>query len=143
MFAPASEWKEDIEWIAHHTHSDVKKYAAQLVCDCSSKLALRKSKPPWSHGSNVPDMVQKKSNFLLWIDQPISHSIKERLSYSPQPLVTRFHRYGEIKEMFEKHRPEAKQKTFIQHQRHTRKYDEAYIAACVEIELSLDPLKDF
>ena len=32
MFAPASEWKEDIEWIAHHTHSDVKKYAVQLVC---------------------------------------------------------------------------------------------------------------
>ena len=34
------EWKEDIEWIAHHTHSDVKKYVAQLVliCDCSNKL---------------------------------------------------------------------------------------------------------
>ena len=28
MFAPASEWKEDIEWIAHHTYSGVKKYAA-------------------------------------------------------------------------------------------------------------------
>ena len=25
MFAPASEWKEDVEWIAHHTHPDVKK----------------------------------------------------------------------------------------------------------------------
>ena len=46
MFAPASEWKEDIERIAHHTHSDVKKYAAQLVCDCSNELALRKSKQP-------------------------------------------------------------------------------------------------
>ena len=38
MCAPDSEWKEDIEWIAHHTHSDVKKYAAPLVCDCSNKL---------------------------------------------------------------------------------------------------------
>ena len=38
IFAPASEWKEIIEWIAHHTHSDVKKYAAPLVCDCSNKL---------------------------------------------------------------------------------------------------------
>ena len=28
MFAPASEWKEDVEWVAHHTHSDVKQYAA-------------------------------------------------------------------------------------------------------------------
>ena len=42
-FAPASEWKEDKEWIAHHTHSDVRKRAAQLVCDCSNELALRKS----------------------------------------------------------------------------------------------------
>ena len=48
MFATASEWKEDIEWIAHHTHSHVKKYVAQLVCDCSNKIALRKSKQPWS-----------------------------------------------------------------------------------------------
>ena len=48
MFAPASEWKEDVEWVAHHTHSDVKQYAAQLVCDCSNKPALRKSKQPWS-----------------------------------------------------------------------------------------------
>ena len=28
--------------------------------------------------------------------------------------------------MFEKHRQEAKQKAFIQHQRHTRKYDEGF-----------------
>ena len=62
----------------------------------------------------------------MWIDQPISHGIKERLSYSPQPRVTRFHPYGEIKEMFEKHRQEAKQKAFIQHQRHTRKCDEGF-----------------
>ena len=40
MFAPASEWKEDIEWIAHHTHSDVKKYTAQLVCDCSANMTM-------------------------------------------------------------------------------------------------------
>ena len=33
---PASEWKEDMEWIAHHTHSDVRQRAAQLVCDCSA-----------------------------------------------------------------------------------------------------------
>ena len=30
--------------------------------------------------------------------------------------------------MFEKHRQEAKQKAFIQHQRHTRKYDERFVA---------------
>ena len=67
---------------------------------------------------------KKECNFFLWIDQPISHGMKERLSYSPQPRVTRFHPYGEIKEMFEKHRQEAKKKAFIQHQRLTRKYDE-------------------
>ena len=31
-----------------------------------------------------------------------------------------------IKEMFEKHRQEAKHKAFMQHQRHTRKYDEGF-----------------
>ena len=46
IFAPASEWKEGVEWIAHHTHSDVKEYAAQLVCHCSNKPALRESKQP-------------------------------------------------------------------------------------------------
>ena len=59
---PASEWKEDIEWIAHHTHSDVKKYAARLVCDCSNKLALRKSKQPWS-------MLQKRV-WIFPVDRP-------------------------------------------------------------------------
>ena len=102
MFAPASEWKEDIEWIAHHTHSDVKKYAAQLVCDCSNKLALRKSKQPWSQDRMFLTCYKKECGFFLWIDQPISHGIKERLSYSPQPRVTRFHPYGEKKEMFDK-----------------------------------------
>ena len=29
MFSLASEWKEVIEWIAHHTLSDVKQYAVQ------------------------------------------------------------------------------------------------------------------
>ena len=123
---PASEWKEDIEWIAHHTHSDVKKYAAQLVCDCSNKLALRKSKQPWSQDRMFLTCYKKECGFFLWIDQPISHGIKDRLSYSPQPRVTRLQPYGEIKEMFEKHRQEAKQKAFIQHQRHTRKCDEGF-----------------
>ena len=36
MFATASERKEDIEWIAHHTHSDVKQRAALLVSDYSN-----------------------------------------------------------------------------------------------------------
>ena len=31
VFAPASEWKEATEWIAHHTYSDVKQNATQLV----------------------------------------------------------------------------------------------------------------
>ena len=126
MFAPASEWKEDIEWIAHHTHSDMKKYATQLVCDCSNKLALRKSKQPWSQDRMFLTCYKKECGFFLWMDQPISHGIKDRLSYSPQPRVTRLQPYGEIKEMFEKHRQEAKQKAFIQHQRHTRKCDEGF-----------------
>ena len=25
-----------MEWIAHHTHSDMRQRAAQLVCDCSA-----------------------------------------------------------------------------------------------------------
>ena len=69
---------------------------------------------------------KKECNVFIWIDQSILHGIKERLSYSPQPKVARFHPYGEIKEMFEKHRQEAKQKAFIQHHRHTRKYDEGF-----------------
>ena len=78
-------------------------------------------------GSNVSDMLQKECGFFMWIDQTISHGIKERLSYSPQPRVTRLHPYGEIKEIFKKHRQEAKQKAFIQHQRHTRKYGEGFL----------------
>ena len=77
-------------------------------------------------GSNVSDMLQKECGFFMWIDQTISHGIKERLSYSPQPRVTRLHPYGEIKEIFKKHRQEAKQKAFIQHQRHTLKYAKAF-----------------
>ena len=123
MFAPASEWKEDVEWVAHHTHSDVKQYAAQLVCDCSNKPALRKSKQPWSQDRMFVTCYKKECNFFMRVDQPISHGIKELLSYSPQPRVTRFHPYGEIKEMFEKHRQEVKQKAFIQHQRYTRNFN--------------------
>ena len=41
MFAPASEWKEDMEWIAHHTHSDMRQRAAQLVCDCSAVYKIK------------------------------------------------------------------------------------------------------
>ena len=82
IFAPASEWKEDIERIAHHTHSDVKIYAAQLVCDCSNKLALRKSKQPWSQDRMFLTCYKKECGFFLWIDQPISHGIKDRLLYS-------------------------------------------------------------
>ena len=127
MFAPASEWKEDVEWVAHHTHSDVKQYAAQLVCDCSNNPAVRKSKQPWSQDRIFVTCYKKERNYFIWVDQPISPGIKELLSCLPQPRVTRFHPYGEIKEMFEKHRQEAKQKAFIQHQRHTRKYDEGFL----------------
>ena len=38
IFAPASGWKEDIDWIARHSHSGEKKRAALLVFDCSNKL---------------------------------------------------------------------------------------------------------
>ena len=38
IFAPASEWKEDIDWIARHSHSGEKKRAALLVFNCSNKL---------------------------------------------------------------------------------------------------------
>ena len=41
---------------------------------------------------------KKECGFFLWIDQTISHGIKDRLPYSPQPWVTRFQPYGEIKE---------------------------------------------
>ena len=42
---------------------------------------------------------KKECNFFLWMEQPISHGIKGRLSYLPQPQVTRFHPHGEMKEM--------------------------------------------
>ena len=61
-----------------------------------NKLALRKSKQPWSQDRMFTTCYKKECNFFMWIDQPISHGIKERLSYSPQPQVTRFHPYGEI-----------------------------------------------
>ena len=66
-FAPASEWKEDTEWIAHHTNSDVKQRAAQLVCDCSNKLALRKSKQLWSQDGMLLTCCKKECNFFMWI----------------------------------------------------------------------------
>ena len=81
MFAPASEWKEDVERITHYAHSDVKQNAAQLVCDCSNKPALRKSKQPWSQDRMFLTCYKQECNFFMWIDQPMSHGIKERLSY--------------------------------------------------------------
>ena len=101
MFAPASEWKGDVERITYYAHSDVKQYAAQLVCDFSNKPALTKSKQPWSQHRMFLTCYKKECNFFMRVDQLISHGIKELLSYSPQPRVTRFHPYGEIKEMFE------------------------------------------
>ena len=97
-----------------------KKYAAQLVCHCFNKLALRKSKQTWNQDRMFLTCYKKECNFFMRIDQPMSHDIKERLSYSLQPQVTRFHPYEKIKDMFDKNRQEAKQKTFIQHQSHTK-----------------------
>ena len=31
LFALASEWKDDLEWILHHAHSDVKKIICSSV----------------------------------------------------------------------------------------------------------------
>ena len=41
---PCFRMERDIEWIALHTLSDLKQYPTQLICDCSKKPALRKSK---------------------------------------------------------------------------------------------------
>ena len=85
--------------------------------------------PPRLFTTKTPCIEESETRWprlLIWIDQPIPHGIKERLSYSPQPKVARFHPYGKIKEMFEKHRQEAQQKAFIQYHRHTRKYDEGF-----------------
>ena len=57
--APASEWKEYIEWIEHHTQSGVKRRATLLVFDCSDKPVLIKSKQPWSN-TYVSDILQKR-----------------------------------------------------------------------------------
>ena len=58
------------EGIAHHTHSDVKKSAAQLVCDCSNKPALRKSKQPRSQDRMFPTWYKKSVPFLFLVDRP-------------------------------------------------------------------------
>ena len=60
---PASEWKEDIEWSAFHTLSDLKQYPTQLICDCSKKPALRKTKK-----SLIKDRV-------FHVKRPISHGV--------------------------------------------------------------------
>ena len=132
MFAPASKWKEGIEWIAHHTHSDsdVKQYM-QLSWSVIvlTSLHWEKSKQPWSKDRMFLTCYQKECNFFIWIDQPISHGIKEQLSYSPQPQLARFHPCGGIKETFKKWRQDAKQKAFVQHQHHTRE-DEGGFLMC-------------
>ena len=68
-FAPASEWKVDIEWIAHHTHSDVKQYSALLICDCSNKRALRKRKQPLSKDRMFLTCYKKECNFF-YVERP-------------------------------------------------------------------------
>ena len=70
---------------------------------------------------------KKECNVFMCIDQPISHGIKKRLTYSPQPQVARFHPSEDIKEMFENRRQEAKQEAFIQHQRHACEDDERFL----------------
>ena len=37
----------------------------------------------------------------MWIDPPISHGMKERLSYLPQPQVVRFLPYGDKGDVLE------------------------------------------
>ena len=64
---------------------------------------------------------KKECNFFMWIDQPISHGIKERLSYSPQPQVTRFHPYEEIKNDAKRLNRKHLSSTI-----YTRKYDEDF-----------------
>ena len=132
MFAPASEWKEGIEWIAYHTHSDsdVKQYM-QLSWSVIvlTSLHWEKSKQPWSEDRMFLTCYQKECNFFMRIDQPISHGIKEQLSYSPQPQLARFHPCRGIKETCKNWRQDAKQKAFVQHQHHTRE-DEGGFLMC-------------
>lgn len=68
-FSLASEWKEDIEWIAHHTLSDLKQYPAQLICDCSKKPALRKNKQSLIKDRIFLACYNIECNFFIWRDQ--------------------------------------------------------------------------
>ena len=53
----------------YYAHSDVKQYAAQLVCDFSNKPALRKSKQPWSQHRMFLTCYKKECNFF-YVDRP-------------------------------------------------------------------------
>ena len=44
---------------------------------------------------------KKGCNFFMWIDPPISHGMKERLSYLPEPQVVRFLPYGDKGDVLE------------------------------------------
>ena len=44
---------------------------------------------------------KKECNFFMWIDPPISHDMKERLSYLPQSQVVRFLPYGDKGDVLE------------------------------------------
>ena len=68
-FSPASEWKEDIEWIAFHTLSDLKQYPTQLICDCSKKPALRKTKKSLIKDRIFLACYNIECNFFMWRDQ--------------------------------------------------------------------------
>ena len=116
IFAPASEWKNDIEWIAHHTHSGVKKRAALLVFDCSNKLALSKSKQPWRKNRMCLTCYKKECNFFMWVAIVFTSATGRKI-----PSLRRGK--GDV----EKRHQEPKQKASIQHQRHRREDYEGFL----------------
>ena len=69
-----------------------------------------------------------KSVYLFYVDRPVNIAWYQEAAFAfASANVARFHPYGGIKEIFEKRRQEAKQKAFIQHQRHSHEDDVEFL----------------